>query len=46
MLWAIIIYFGVGLTITAGQFFYFYLITFMLVISASSFGYFLSSIFN
>eukprot|EP00347_Sterkiella_histriomuscorum_P009468 403341097 len=46
LLWWIVCYFGVGLTVTAEQFFYAYLINFMLVLCASSFGYFLSSIFN
>lgn len=46
MVWWIVTYFGVGLTITAGRFFMAYLINFMLVICASSFGYFLSSIFD
>ncbi|CDW76556.1 abc transporter family protein [Stylonychia lemnae] len=46
MLWTVIIYFGCGFALTAGQFFYFYLILLLLVLCASSFGYFLSSIFN
>lgn len=46
MCWAIIVYFGVGLTITAGQFWYFYLILFMLCISSSSMGFFISSLFS
>jgi ABC-type multidrug transport system permease subunit len=46
MLYQIIIYFGIGLTLTAGKFFYFYLITVLLVFCASSFGYLLSSIFT
>lgn len=46
LLYAIINYFGVGLTVTAGQFFYFYLILLILTISASSLGYFLSSLFS
>jgi ABC-type multidrug transport system permease subunit len=46
MLWTVIVYFGCGFSLTAPQFFYFYFINFMLVICASSFGYFMSSIFN
>lgn len=43
---AIIVYFGIGLTITAYQFFYFYLITFMVSFLASSYGYLISSVFE
>ena len=46
LLSAVIVYFGIGLTITAAKFFYFYLITTLLVFCASSFGYLLSSIFT
>eukprot|EP00347_Sterkiella_histriomuscorum_P021229 403334750 len=46
MTWTIIVYFGVGLSITAGQFWYFYLIMCMLCISSSSFGFFISSLFS
>ncbi|CDW80485.1 abc transporter family protein [Stylonychia lemnae] len=46
MLWSVIVYFGCGFALTAGQFFYFYLILLLLVLCASSFGYFLSSIFS
>ena len=46
MLYLIIVYFGVGLTITAGQFFYAYLILEFLVQCSASFGYFISSIFD
>lgn len=46
MIFSIVVYFGVGLTVTAGQFFYFYFVLFMLAFTASSFGYFISSIFN
>lgn len=43
---SIILYFGIGLTITASQFFMFFLILFMVVICCSSLGYFISSIFT
>lgn len=46
MLYTIIIYFGVGTTVTASQFFYFYLIGLLVCHCAASFGYFFSSIFN
>ena len=46
MLFSIIVYFKIGLMITANQFWYFYLIIFLITQCASSFGYFLSSIFN
>ncbi len=46
MLFAIIVYFKIGLTITASQFFYFYLIILLLAQCAASFGYFMSSIFH
>ena len=46
MLYLIIVYWGVGLTITAGQFFYAYLIMVLLVLGSASFGYFISSIFD
>jgi len=46
MSFSIIIYFKIGLIITAAQFFYFYLIVFLLTQCAASFGYFISSIFN
>lgn len=46
ILWWIVTYFGVGLTLKAGHFFMAYLINLLLVICASSFGYFLSSIFE
>lgn len=46
MLFTIIVYFKIGMTITASQFFYFYLIILMLSQCAASFGYFMSSIFN
>lgn len=42
---AIIVYFGIGTTVTASQFFYFYLISLLIAMSASSVGYFVSSIF-
>lgn len=46
MLTAVIIYFKIGLSITASQFFYFYLILLLIVQCAASWGYFMSSIFN
>ncbi|CDW80123.1 abc transporter family protein [Stylonychia lemnae] len=46
MVWTIVVYFGVGLSITASQFFYYYLILFLLSLSSSSFGMFVSSLFN
>ncbi len=46
MLFSLIVYFGIGLTITAGQFFIFYAALLLIVQSSASFGYFMSSIFN
>ena len=46
MVFAIICYFKIGLTITASQFFYFYLILLLMGQCAASFGYFVSSIFE
>ena len=46
MIFAVIVYFKIGLMITAAQFFYFYLILELLTQTAASFGYFMSSIFN
>ncbi len=46
LLSTIILYFGVGFERTAGQFFYFYLVLFLVVMNASSFGYLCSSIFS
>ena len=43
LIYALIVYFGVGLTITFGNFFYFYLILVLVVFGSSSYGYFLSS---
>lgn len=43
---SIILYFGIGLTITAGNFFNFYMTLAVLYFCASSYGYFLASIFN
>ena len=42
----LIVYFGIGLTITASQFFYFYLINVLVAMSASSLGYFISGLFQ
>lgn len=46
MLFAVIVYFKIGLTVTASQFFYFYLILLLITQSAASFGYLMSSIFE
>lgn len=46
MIFSIIIYFKIGLIITAGHFFLFYFVTFLLTQCAASFGYFISSLFN
>ncbi len=46
LVYSCIIYFKIGTTINASQFFYFYLITMLIGHSAASFGYFFSSIFN
>ena len=46
MIFAVIVYFKIGLTETASQFWYFYLIIFLVAQCASSLGYFMSSIFN
>ena len=46
MLYTVIIYFKIGTTITASQFFYFYLITLLVAHNSASLGYFFSSIFN
>jgi ABC-type multidrug transport system permease subunit len=46
MLYCVIVYFGIGFTITAWQFFYFYLITMLITQCSASFGYFFSSVFN
>lgn len=46
MLFALIVYFGVGLTITASQFFIFYAALLLVVQCAASWGYFLSSLFE
>lgn len=46
MIFALIVYFGVGLTITASQFFIFYASLFLIVQCAASWGYFVSSIFE
>eukprot|EP00347_Sterkiella_histriomuscorum_P001693 403371041 len=42
----IIVYFGIGLTVTAFQFFYFYLILFLVSFLSASYGYLISSIFE
>jgi ABC-type multidrug transport system permease subunit len=43
MFYTVIVYFKIGLTITASQYFYFYLTALLLSISCSSIGYFISS---
>ena len=45
LIFSLIIYFAMGLTITASQFFYFYLILILVVFSSASYGYLLSSVF-
>lgn len=42
---ACIVYFKIGAAVTAGQFFYFYLLNFLTVQGAISLGYFMSSVF-
>ena len=42
----IILYFGVGFERTASQFFYFYLVLFLVTFNASSFGFLCSSVFE
>lgn len=46
MIFAVIVYFKIGLMATASQFFYHYLILELLTQTAASFGYFMSSIFH
>lgn len=46
ILYSLIVYFGIGLTITAGHFFYFLLILTLVVFSSASYGYMLSSLFS
>lgn len=46
MVTTLIIYFKIGLTITAGQFWYFYFIHFLLVQCGASLGYFISCLFE
>lgn len=46
MLFSLIVYFGVGLTISASQFFIFYVSLLLIVQCAASWGYFMSSIFE
>jgi ABC-type multidrug transport system permease subunit len=46
IVFTVIVYFGIGMTIEASKFFYFYLILMLLTQCAASFGYFMSSIFN
>lgn len=45
-LYSIIVYFGIGLTITAKQFFIFYGIVCLTSLSSASYGYLISSIFS
>jgi ABC-type transport system involved in multi-copper enzyme maturation permease subunit len=44
MIYTIIVYFKIGLTITVSQYFYFYLTALLLAFACSSIGYFLSSL--
>jgi ABC-type multidrug transport system permease subunit len=46
MAFTLIVYFGMGLTITAAQFFIFYAAIFLMAQCAASWGYFVSSIFE
>ncbi len=46
IVFAVIVYFGIGLTVTGFQFGYFYLITALITQCAASFGYLMSSIFQ
>ena len=46
LLYTIIVYFGIGLTVTASKFFIFYAILALIVLASASFGYLISSIFN
>jgi ABC-type multidrug transport system permease subunit len=45
LIFQLVVFFGMGLTITGGQFFMFYIILVLVVFTASSLGYLLSSIF-
>ena len=45
-IFAFVIYFGIGLTITLEKFFLFYCCLVILQFSASSYGYFLGSVFT
>ena len=46
MIFSLIVYFGIGLTISAAQFFIFYAAIFLISQCAASWGYFVSSIFE
>ena len=46
MIYCLIVYFKIGTTITASQFFYFYLISMLIAQFAASLGYFVSTLFN
>ena len=46
MVFSLIVYFGIGLTISASQFFIFYATVFLIAQSAASWGYFISSLFE
>ena len=46
MLFAVIVYFKIGLSISATQFWYFYLIILLVSQCSASFGYFISSLFE
>ena len=46
LLYDIIVYFGIGTTVTCRQFFFFFFVSVLIVNAGAAFGYFLSSIFN
>ena len=46
MFFSVIVYFKIGLSITATQFWYFYLIVLLVSQCSASFGYFISSLFE
>lgn len=46
MIFSVIVYFKIGLTITASQFFYFYLILMLTSENANGIGYLVSSLFD
>ena len=46
LLYTLIIYFGIGLTVNVENFFYFFFILTLVVFSSAPFGYLLSSLFS